>query len=39
VLFHEQIEEGNKENSLEEWHIPLLMEESSDDMQQQQKQH
>jgi len=33
VLFHEQTEEGNKENSLDEWHIPLLVEESSEEMQ------
>ena len=35
VIFHEQVDEENKENGLEEWHIPLLMEEISEDNQQQ----
>lgn len=33
VLFHKQTKEGNKEKNLEEWHMSLLMEESSEDMQ------
>ena len=30
VIFHEQVEEG-KDDSNSEWHIPLLMEENSED--------
>lgn len=38
VLFNEQAEEGNKEKNIEEWKIPLLMEERNADNNRQQQQ-
>ena len=32
VAFHEQVHNGNNDNNNEEWDIPLLMEEGSDEI-------
>lgn len=32
VVFHEQVNDGDHESANEEWHMPLLMEEGSDEI-------
>ncbi len=31
VVFHEQVNDGSYESANEEWHVPLLVEEGSDE--------
>lgn len=31
VIFHEHVDEGNMDKSYEEWHMPLLIDNSNDE--------
>ena len=31
VIFHEQVDEGNKDRSYEEWNMPSLIDENNDE--------
>lgn len=31
IIFHEQVDEGNKHGSYEEWHMPLIIDDNNDE--------